>query len=241
MEKELKKIIAFIQKNVGRMNIVIGLSGGLDSSVCAFLSHRAISKEKIYALIMPSQFTPKQDIKNAQLVANILEIENEIINIDSIIKVYTEQTDFIKTKKTLGNLQARVRMSLLYAMANSSNSLVMGTGNKSEIMTGYSTKHGDGGVDLLPIGDLYKTQVRELAKFINVPEGIINAKPTAGLWNNQYDEDELKITYSKLDKILSCLEAKKSTKHFNSHDVDLVQQYIKLSEHKRKKIPICKI
>ncbi|HIP57929.1 MAG TPA: NAD(+) synthase, partial [Archaeoglobus profundus] len=141
----------------------------------------------------------------------------------------------------------RVRMTICYYYANSLGYLVAGTGNKSELMTGYFTKYGDGGVDFLPIGDLYKTEVFELAKYLGVPEKIIKKIPSAGLWAGQTDEDELGITYNKLDTILKGLEIGYSPneicKIYNvkEEDVRRVIHLIESSKHKRELPPIVKV
>ena len=122
--------------------------------------------------------------------------------IDSILNEFLSVTQIEDDKLAIGNLKARIRMSIIYFYANSKNYLVSGTGNKSEILIGYFTKYGDGACDIEPIGDLYKTDVYKLAKYLNVPEEIINKPPRAGLWNNQTDEDEIGMTYELLDKIL---------------------------------------
>ena len=115
----------------------------------------------------------------------------------------------------------------------------MGTGNKSEISIGYFTKYGDGGVDILPIGNLYKTEVKKLAKKLNIPDEIINRAPTAGLWEGQTDENEMGITYEMLDKILLAIETKQSLTKFPKDKVKLVKKMIKNSEHKRHLPPVC--
>jgi len=137
-------------------------------------------------------------------------------------------------KKNIGNLKARIRMSFLYGKANKLNALVLGTGNKSEIMVGYFTKYGDGGVDLLPLGDLYKNEVRELAKNLGVPSEIINRPPSAGLWEGQTDEQELGISYEELDEILHAIENDQDLSGFDDDSVELVKKYTRDSEHKRK-------
>ena len=189
MEDARKKIMNFIKKQAGTKSVVIGLSGGLDSSVVAFLAVEALGKEKVFGIISPSEINTKQDLKLAALVANLLEIEYQTINIDNIVNSFYENCDFYTDKTTAGNLKARIRMCMLYGKANQIKGLVLGTGNKTELMTGYFTKHGDGAADILPIGGLYKTQERKLAKLIGVPEAIINRRPTASLWENQYDEN----------------------------------------------------
>lgn len=241
MEKIKQKIINFIIKKAEGKPVVLGLSGGIDSTVVAYLAAQAIGKEKVFGLIMPSKTNTKEDEKLAILVSNILEIEYDVINIENILASYQQSCDYFKNKLNSGNLKARIRMSILYGLAGASKSLVLGTGNKSEISIGYFTKHGDAACDLLPLGDLYKTQVRELAKYLKVPAAIINREPTAGLWVGQTDEKEMGISYKLLDQILLALSHKKNLKCFDPIDVQLVQKYIDRSEHKRRLPTICKI
>lgn len=190
--------------------LVVGLSGGLDSATAAYISAKAEDKDKILGLIMPSVTTPQEDVEDALSVAENLGIENEIIAIDNFIEPFHDLStpSFSKNhdKIARANLKARIRMMILYYHANSMNRLVVGTGNRSELLVGYFTKYGDGGVDMLPLGDLYKTQVRQIAAYLEIPENIINKAPTAGLWSGQTDEDELGIKYHLLDELLYLLE-----------------------------------
>ena len=151
---------------------------------------------------MPSTTTPTEDKLHGTAIAQLLGINYKEIAIDSILNEFLSVTQIEDDKLAIGNLKARIRMSIIYFYANSKNYLVCGTGNKSEILIGYFTKHGDGACDIEPIGDLYKTDVFELAKFLEVPQEIIDKPPRAGLWNNQTDEDEIGMTYELLDKIL---------------------------------------
>lgn len=223
-----RKIVNFIKKQVGKRQAVIGLSGGVDSATVTYLACQALGSGQVYALMMPSVVNTKQDVKHAELIITKLKIKNyKLINIEPIAKTFFK-TSLFKTRLAKGNLRARIRMCLLYGLANSLGGLVLGTGNKTELAVGYFTKHGDAAVDILPLGDLYKTQVYELAKYLGIPPEIINKKPTAGLWKNQYDEEELGITYKKLDKILS--------QRIKNKKIEAMQ---KKSEHKRCLPPIC--
>ncbi len=237
LEQTKQKIINFIKTQAGDKPVVLGLSGGLDSSVVAYLAVEALGADKVHGLIMPSDSNTKKDIEYANLVCANLGFSHNTYHIAHIIDTYHEITK-IKDLKILGNVKARIRMTLLYVKANELNGLVLGTGNKTEIMTGYFTKHGDGGADLLPIGDLYKTEERELAKYLGIPQEIIERPPTAGLWEDQTDEAELGITYDKLDKILVAVENNENLDGFNNNDIELVKNLIKNSEHKRELIPI---
>lgn len=235
------KIISWIKQKVkaaGAKGIVLGLSGGIDSAVVAALSKQAVGKARVLALFMPCNSHP-QDLAHAKLVARKLGLKSKLVDLS---KVYN---DFLKILPPAGslarsNLKPRLRMCTLYYFANKLNYLVCGTGNKSELMVGYFTKYGDGGVDILPIADLFKRQVRQLARELKIPEEVIIKPPTAGLWHGQTDEGEMGITYNDLDGILD---------RFCNHKqqiaavktVSKVTRMYKQSEHKRKGAEICKI
>jgi NAD+ synthase len=190
----------------------VGLSGGLDSSATAQLCAEVVTKNKILGLIMPSQSTNKEDISDALNLADKMDIKHKIIPIDPLIEpvqdVCTHSPDNENYRMAGANLKARVRMLILYYHANAMNRLVVGTGNRTELLVGYFTKYGDGGVDILPIGGLYKTDVRRVAKHLGVHENILNKDPTAGLWPGQTDEDDLGIKYELLDEILYLMAEK---------------------------------
>jgi len=227
------KIISWIRKQLkqaGAKGIVLGLSGGVDSSVVAALAKEAVGKARVLALILPCH-SQMQDLRDAKLVAKKLRIKTKSVDLskiyDSLIGILPKAGNLAKA-----NLKPRLRMSVLYYFANKLNYLVCGTGNKSELMVGYFTKHGDGATDILPIGDLLKKQVRALAKELGIPRRIITKPPTAGLWPGQTDEGEMGITYPELDDILGRIENKK--KQIVSPDkVNKVKEMIKRSEHKR--------
>ncbi len=211
-EKTVETVSKFIKDKIDESKtdgLVIGLSGGLDSATAAYISLKTVDKNRILGLIMPSQTTAAEDIEDAVSVAEHLGIEKEIIPIDGLIEPFqhlcVHSTSEYHNKLADANLKARIRMMILYYHANSMNRLVLGTGNRTELLVGYFTKYGDGGVDLLPLGSIYKTQVREIAENLHVPKNIISKAPTAGLWPGQTDEQELGIKYPLLDKILYLL------------------------------------
>ena len=205
VEKTKNDIVEFVQNKVSEANadgLVIGLSGGIDSTVAVFLACEAVGKENVFGVVLPSTTTPTEDKLHGTTIAQLLGINYKEMAIDSILNEFLSVAQLEEDKLAIGNLKARIRMSIIYFYANSKNYLVNGTGNKSEIVIGYFTKYGDGACDIEPIGDLYKTDVYELAKYLNVPQEIIDKPPRAGLWNNQTDEDEIGMTYELLDKIL---------------------------------------
>ena len=205
VEKTKDDIIKFVQNKVSEANadgLVVGLSGGIDSTLAAFLACEAVGKENVFGIVMPSTTTPTEDKLHGTTIAQLLGIKYKEIAIDSILNEFLSVTQLEEDKLAIGNLKARIRMSIIYFYANSKNYLVSGTGNRSEILIGYFTKHGDGACDIEPIGDLFKTDVYQLAKFMEIPQEIIDKPPRAGLWNNQTDEDEIGMTYELLDKIL---------------------------------------
>ena len=205
VEKTKNDIVEFVQNKVSEANadgLVVGLSGGIDSTVAAFLACEAVGKENVFGVVMPSTTTPTEDKLHGTAIAQQLGINYKEMAIDSILNEFLSVTQIEEDILAIGNLKARIRMSIIYFYANSKNYLVTGTGNKSEISIGYFTKYGDGACDIEPIGDLYKTDVFELAKYLGVPQEIIDKPPRAGLWNNQTDEDEIGMTYKLLDKIL---------------------------------------
>ncbi len=190
---------------------VIGLSGGIDSALVVYLTAKALGKENTKAIIMPYKSSSPNSLEDAKLIINKLDIPYEIIDITPLAEPYFALNKKID-KLRKGNFLARLRMCALFDKAKESKALVMGTSNKSELMLGYSTWYGDMAASLYPIGDLYKTQIFNLSKFIGVPEKIINKKPTADLWPGQTDEEELGATYKELDSVLSLYVDQRKTK-----------------------------
>lgn len=243
-------ILEFLKKlldDSGADGYVLGLSGGLDSSVVAKLCVEAVGRKNVLGLFMPSDATPQEDKLDAERIASMLGIEYEVIDITTISHSLSEMCRHRYQASVLakGNIKPRVRMTLLYYHANILNRLVAGTGNRSELLIGYYTKYGDGGVDCLPIGCLYKTQVRQLAEYLGIPSNIIWKTPTAGLWKGQTDEDEIGLKYEQLDLLLYYLcdlgmsvEATSKLLNIQTEIVHKILLKIKRSEHKRAPIPI---
>lgn len=190
----------------GRSGVVLGLSGGVDSALVARLCVDALGSERVLALALP-EGRGGEDLADAWSYAKELGVAFRAVDIAPFAAAFERELKPAKAARVArGNLRARARMVVLYYVANTEDRIVVGTGNKSEILTGYFTRWGDGGVDSLPIGDLYKTQVRAMARHLGVPERIVAKTPTAGLWPGQTDEGELGISYDELDRVLLGIE-----------------------------------
>jgi NAD+ synthase len=236
-----KRIERFISNYVAKSStkgLVIGLSGGLDSSVVLKLSVNALGPSRVLGLVLPSDATPKEDIDHAIDIAKSLGAQCRIIDINPIIAKYGEVLP--DDKKARGNLIARIRMSILYYHANINGYLVAGTSDKSELIIGYYTKFGDGGADIMPIADLYKTQVRALARFLEIPRAIVEKKSSPRLWVNHLAEEEIGMKYESIDPILYLLLDKKINPkdvakrlRVSEKDVAKVKQMVDMNAHKR--------
>lgn len=189
----------------GRQGFIVAMSGGLDSSVVASVCVRAVGAERIAGVHLPDRDSAKQDETDAREMADSLGIAFNTIPIDAFVEAFLT-LEGTEDKVALGNIKARCRMIVLYHAARTMDYIVAGSSNKSELLVGYFTKYGDGGSDIAPIGDLYKTQVRDLAREIGIPDTLIEKTPSAGLWPGQSDEAELGITYTELDSILLGIE-----------------------------------
>jgi len=226
-----------IEKNHAK-GIVLGLSGGIDSAVLAYLCKRKL-KEKTLAIIMPdTSITPKIETEDALKMIALTGIEYKLVDIKPIVNEYTMYLE--PNEKSRGNLRARVRTNILYYYANIKDYLVLGSSDKSEYQIGYFTKFGDGAADLTPIISLYKLQVREIAKYLGVPENVISKKSSPHLWKDHEAEEELGVSYEEIDSILYCLCEKKlsveETSTITKIEKSIVEKIHELninSEHKR--------
>ncbi len=200
-------LTGFIYSEITRAGFsraVIGLSGGIDSALSCYLTAKALRPENVLALRMPYESSSPDSLSDAQRIIDDLEIQSLTIPItemvDPIFQRFPEAGQIRR-----GNVMARARMILLYDQSEAFNGLVVGTGNKTELLLGYSTLFGDSACAINPIGDLYKTQVRQLSQAVGIPAAIINKPPSADLWIDQTDEDELGFTYQEVDQLLYLL------------------------------------
>ena len=236
-----KEIEGFLKSQVEKTNskgVILGLSGGIDSSVITFLCARAL-KDKTLAIVMPdTKISPKEETEDALKIIDDLGINYKLIDINLIVSEYSKYLE--PNERATGNLRARVRANILYYYANSKNLLVVGSSDKSEFLIGYFTKFGDGSADILPIVNLYKTQVREIAKFLGVPTNVIEKKSSPHLWKGHIAEEEIGVSYEEIDMILYCLVDKKLSiedvikkTEIEKNTVEKINNLYNTSEHKR--------
>ena len=231
-EQLAEKLVLWVRDKVlaaGCRGVVVGMSGGVDSSVLAVLCHRAFP-ENMLGVIMPC-YSQQEDKEHAQAVASKFSILTTEVVLDNIFTALLQALPDYKEGSAVShivqaNLKARLRMLTLYYIANQLKYMVAGASNRSELSVGYFTKYGDGGVDILPLGNLVKGQVRELASFIGIPQPIIDKPPSAGLWEGQTDEEELGFSYDELDRYLLTGEVSGEVR-------GKIESMITTSEHKR--------
>jgi NAD+ synthase len=230
------------------------LSGGIDSAVVCGLAVRGVGTERVLGVLMPSASNPDDAVQAAK-VSTAFGVKTLTVDLTSLAQtLYAtmpteaaldslgvlpggETGDGACRQLAVANVRPRLRMTTLYYVANLVHGIVVGTGNKSEAMIGYFTKYGDGGVDLLPIIDLYKHEVRAVAAQIGVPQSVIDRPPSAGLWQGQTDEDEIGLTYAQLDEALAAIESG-DVSGIDRSVLDRVQSLHRGSAHKRASIPV---
>jgi NAD+ synthase len=245
-QQEIDKIAEWMKDysdQAGSKGFVIGLSGGIDSAVIACLAVKAVGKENVIGVSLPCQ--SREDMnKDAFKLAKNLDIRFETVQIRRSVGFLADNLKQAKLggvdDLVLANIKARMRMTALYAIAGANNYLVAGTGNKSELMVGYFTKFGDGGVDMEPIGEYYKTEVYKMADLMPEIPGNIKVKaPTADLWSGQTDEEELGMTYAELDEILKIMQPKtiSYTGDMDQDKIEKVKSMIQRSIHKNETPP----
>lgn len=220
----------------GARGYVVGLSGGIDSACTAVLCQKAVG-EQVLGAMMPCH-SSLQDGEMARLVAETFGLKTVTVDLGPVYDALLSALPAQVSRMAQANVKPRLRMTALYALAQTHNYLVAGTGNKSELMVGYFTKYGDGGVDVEPLGDLYKAQVRQLAYQLGIPQPVIDRAPSAGLWAGQTDEAEMGITYDDLDAVLAAI-ASGRTGEVDSELLARVEPMIAASAHKRTMPPVC--
>lgn len=234
IELVVNEMIEWMREKVnsaGAKGIVYGLSGGIDSAVVAAVAERAFPGENL-GIMMPCYSNPI-DEEHAILVADALKLVTKKVVLDEAFDTMKKivASDGNEPKLVLANVKSRLRMVTLYYHAALKNYLVSGTGNKSELTIGYFTKYGDGGSDMLPLASFVKSEVRELASYLGIPEIVITKPPTAGLWENQTDEGEMGMTYNQLDEYILTGKAEDQIK-------EKIEKMNKFSEHKRNIAPM---
>ena len=243
------ELVEFLRENfkkAGFSKAVLGLSGGIDSALVAYLLRDALGKENILAIMMPYKSSNPDSLNHAKLVVEDLKINAKTIEITDMIDAYFKNEKDASSLR-MGNKMARERMSILFDYSSKENALVVGTSNKTEIYLGYSTQFGDSACALNPIGDLYKTNIWDLSRYLKIPNELIEKKPSADLWEGQTDEQEMGLTYKEADQVLyRMLEENKTVEEilaegFNKDLVDNIVRRINRSEYKRRMPLIAKI
>ncbi|WP_136600877.1 NAD+ synthase [Salinigranum halophilum] len=207
LEATRDHIVSFIRgvvEDAGADGAVIGLSGGIDSTATAAIAVEALGADAVHGLVMPSEVNTDENMSDAERVAEMLGIEYDVVDINPIADaVFEAYPDATEDRMATGNVRVRLRGVLNYFVANHEEKLVLGTGNRSEALTGYFTKYGDQAVDCNPIGNLYKQQVRQLAAALGMPSDLVMKTPSAEMWLGQTDEEEMGLDYDTLDAILA--------------------------------------
>lgn len=249
LEEVHNELVEFLResfKKAGFSKAVLGLSGGIDSALVAYLLRDALGKENVLAIMMPYKSSNPDSLNHAKLVVEDLGINSKTIEITDMIDAYFKN-EKEATSLRMGNKMARERMSILFDYSSKENALVVGTSNKTEIYLGYSTQFGDSACALNPIGDLYKTNIWDLSRYLKIPNELIEKKPSADLWEGQTDEQEMGLTYKEADQVLyRMLEENKKVEEvlaegFNKDLVDNILRRMNRSEYKRRMPLIAKI
>lgn len=244
-----KVLVKFIKDNVYKnkfKNGILGVSGGIDSAVILALTQRALGSDCTFGLLMPYKLSSDDSLAHGIKICDQLDVKYDTVDISPSVDAYFDRFG-TGEKVLIGNKCARERMSVLYDFSMRKRALVVGTSNKSELLIGYSTLFGDSAAAFLPIGDLYKTQVFALARYLKIPEEIINKKPTADLWDNQTDEGEIGVTYKELDDILFYLIEKRKRvgdiekMGYSRATIDKIRYMIINSQFKRTMPPVAKL
>jgi NAD+ synthase len=234
-------------EQAGFGKVLLGLSGGIDSALVAYLAAEAIGPENVLAVLMPYKTSSPESRGDAEIIVDDLGLSSELVDISGIVDAYFDESRTEATPLRRGNFMARARMMVLYDHSVTWGGLVIGTGNKTEALIGYSTLWGDSASAFNPVGDLYKSQVRQLSAAIGVPEPVITKAPSADLWPGQTDEEEVGFSYAEVDRILFRLVDRRLSLDetvadgFERELVDRIDRMVAASEFKRQVPPIAKI
>lgn len=244
-----KILTGFIKSELSRAGFskaVVGLSGGIDSALSCVLAAEALGPENVLALRMPYRSSSPDSLEHAQMLIEQFKVQSETIEITEMVDpLINRDPEMSKVRK--GNIMARARMIVLYDQSEAFDGLVVGTSNKTEILLGYSTIYGDSASAINPVGDLYKTQVRQLARAVNIPVPIIDKTPSADLWEGQTDEGELGFTYEEVDKLLHLLVDQRYSPPealeagFDEKFINAVTTRVRRNQFKRMSPPIAKV
>ena len=236
VEERAEKLVSWIREQVlasEHKGVVLGMSGGVDSSVAAVLCRQAFPQSML-GVLMPC-YSSQEDEEHALTVADKFSMPTKTVVLnsvfDTLLKVLPDSVAPAASQVAEANLKVRLRMLTLYYFANQLRYMVVGSSNRSELAIGYFTKYGDGGVDILPLGNMVKREVRELASFLSIPQEIINKPPSAGLWPGQTDEGDLGFSYDELDRYLVTSEASAEVR-------GRIESMMAASDHKRLPLPV---
>jgi NAD+ synthase len=244
-----KVLVSFVREEITRTGLrraVVGVSGGIDSALSCYLAVEALGPENVLAVCMPYKHSSPDSLRHAGLVIQATGVQTLTVDITPMVEPIFEQFPKMNSRRK-GNVMARERMIVLYDQSAEFGGLVVGTGNKTEIMLGYTTLYGDSACAINPLGDLYKTQVRQLARAIGVPEEIVSKPPTADLWAGQTDEGELGFTYTEADQLLYLLVDERYSPAecvqagFKKALVERVVETVRRNQFKRVLPPIAKL
>ena len=244
-----KMLVKFLRHEIhhsGFSKAIVGISGGIDSAVVAYLAVEALGAKNVLGLMLPYQTSSKSSLTDAEKIFSALKIKSEKIEITKIVEPLFKSQKIIDNLRR-GNIMARARMIILYDASQKENALVIGTSNKTEILLGYGTQFGDLASALNPIGDLYKTQIISLAKYLGIPKNIISKKPSADLFVGQTDETDFGFTYDEVDRLLYYLVDERMNqnelieKGFDKKFISKVKKMIQKNQFKRRPPVIAKI
>lgn len=242
LEKTRDILVNFLRDEVhkiGFKKVILGLSGGIDSALVAFLAAEAFGPENVYTVMMPYKTSSKESLEHAELVVKATGINTKKVEITPMVDAYFAMNDEMSSLRR-GNMMARTRMCVLFDNSAKEGALVLGTSNRTEILLGYSTQFGDSAAAINPIGDLYKAQIWALSEFMGVPKEIIGKKPSADLWEGQTDEQELGFSYQMADEILYYLTDERmkleeiAALGYDENIIKSVVRRMKMAQYKRK-------